>query len=102
MAAVYVENRSDISGLVLLGAYPISAPNCPALMVYGTCDGVVNRKKLEKGLAMDNVTETVIEGGNHAGFGCYGSQAGDGEAEISAEKQWDIAEKAVREFIILE
>lgn len=100
MAAVYAENRSDISGLVLLGAYPTSAPNCPALMVYGTCDGVVNRQKLEKGLAMENVTRFVIEGGNHAGFGCYGAQAGDGEAEISAEEQWDITEKAVREFIL--
>ena len=100
MAAVYAENRSDISGFVLLGAYPTSAPNCPALMVYGTCDGVVNRQKLEKGLAMENVTGFVIEGGNHAGFGCYGAQAGDGEAELSSEEQWDITEKAVREFIL--
>lgn len=32
--------------------------------------------------------ELVIEGGNHAGFGSYGAQAGDGEATISQEKQW--------------
>ncbi len=32
--------------------------------------------------------ESVIEGGNHAGFGSYGAQSGDGTASISAEEQW--------------
>ena len=32
--------------------------------------------------------EFVIEGGNHAGFGSYGEQAGDGKASISREEQW--------------
>lgn len=33
--------------------------------------------------------ESVIEGGNHAGFGSYGAQSGDGTASISAEEQWE-------------
>jgi dienelactone hydrolase len=30
----------------------------------------------------------VISGGNHAGFGDYGPQSGDGEAAISKQQQW--------------
>lgn len=32
--------------------------------------------------------EYVLEGGNHAGFGNYGSQKGDGEAGITDREQW--------------
>ncbi|MBQ6398058.1 MAG: carboxymethylenebutenolidase, partial [Oscillospiraceae bacterium] len=31
----------------------------------------------------------VIEGGNHAQFGSYGTQKGDGAALIPPEQQWD-------------
>jgi hypothetical protein len=33
------------------------------------------------------VTVRVIDGGNHAQFGVYGSQRGDGGAAITAEEQ---------------
>ena len=32
-------------------------------------------------------TETIIDGGCHAGFGSYGAQKGDGTPTISAEEQ---------------
>jgi len=32
--------------------------------------------------------EVCIEGGNHAQFGSYGAQKGDGTAAIPAEEQW--------------
>ena len=49
-------------------------------------------KNMEKyqeaiGLAAD-CREYVLEGGNHAGFGNYGSQKGDGEAGITDREQW--------------
>ena len=34
-----------------------------------------------------DTTETVIDGGCHAGFGSYGAQKGDGTTTISAEEQ---------------
>ena len=34
-----------------------------------------------------DTTETVIDGGCHAGFGSYGAQKGDGTPAISAEEQ---------------
>ena len=62
------------------------------LRVYSTyCseDGVLNREKYEAdrtNLPQDT-TETVLDGGCHAGFGSYGAQKGDGAPVISAEEQ---------------
>ena len=62
------------------------------LRVYSTyCseDGVLNREKYEAdrtNLPQDT-TETVIDGGCHAGFGSYGAQKGDGAPVISAAEQ---------------
>ncbi|MBV6552676.1 alpha/beta hydrolase, partial [Acinetobacter soli] len=42
----------------------------------------------------DSAIFETISGGNHAGFGSYGSQRGDGSATISnEEQQQQIAEK---------
>ena len=62
---------------------------CIAFGVYVSEDGVLNRKKYEAdrtNLPQDT-TETVIDGGCHAGFGSYGAQKGDGTPAISAEEQ---------------
>ena len=56
---------------------------------YGSEDGLLNREKYEAdrtNLPQDT-TETVIDGGCHAGFGSYGAQKGDGAPVISAEEQ---------------
>lgn len=56
---------------------------------YGSEDGVLNREKYEAdrtNLPQDT-TETVIDGGCHAGFGSYGAQKDDGAPVISAEEQ---------------
>ena len=56
---------------------------------YGSEDGVLNREKYEAdrtNLPQDT-TETVIDGGCHAGFSSYGAQKGDGAPVISAEEQ---------------
>lgn len=99
MASVFAGGRDDISGLILLGAYPTSQPNCPSLLVYGSLDGVVDREKLEFGLSCENASGVEIPGGNHAWFGSYGSQTGDNQAEISHEEQWSITADAVRRFV---
>lgn len=91
MAANYAAKQEDgLEGLVLLAAYPTSEiEELPVLSIYGSEDGVLNREKYEKSIGLANVlTERVIEGGNHAGFGDYGPQKGDGAAQISEEEQW--------------
>lgn len=99
MASVFAKGRTDICGLVLLGAYPTTQPDCPSLLVYGSNDGVVDRNKLEAGLSYANAVNAEIPGGNHAWFGCYGSQSGDNAADISHEEQWKLTTNAVCNFV---
>lgn len=91
------------AGLVLLAAYgtkDMSAAPLPALGIYGSRDGVMNREKLAEGRALMPLgyEEIVLEGGNHAGFGWYGPQKGDKTAEISQKEQWEQTAAAVLQF----
>ncbi len=93
MAASYLaKHKEEYEGLVLLGSYStadLSESDLSVLSVYGSEDGVMNREKYEKNkinLPTD-FTERVLDGGNHARFGMYGAQDGDGEASISASEQ---------------
>jgi len=98
MAAVYAASH-DVSGLVLLAAYPTKTldETLPVLSVYGTEDGVVDRGRLAAGRRYaPQTTEYIIEGGNHAQFGSYGLQRGDGQARITPERQWELT----AEFIL--
>ena len=92
MAAVYAAGHGErLNGVVLLAAYPTKAldDHLSVVTIYGSEDGVLNRAKLENGRPYlpDSAKEYEIEGGNHAQFGNYGPQAGDGEAVLSAQEQ---------------
>jgi hypothetical protein len=69
------------AGLVLLAAYPLSPTDREVLIIAATNDDVLDREKL------DGFDVQWIEGGNHAQFGDYGDQAGDGIATISEAQQ---------------
>lgn len=93
MAASYLDGHArSWDGLVLLGAYStadLSDDGVTVLSIAGDSDGVLNRQAAadnEKNLGED-ARELVIPGGNHAQFGSYGSQDGDGEASLSLEEQ---------------
>lgn len=102
MAAYYAaENGEKLDGLIFLAAYStkdLSNSDMKILSVYGSEDKVVNMEKIEQGreLMPDDYEEYCIDGGNHAGFGDYGKQSGDGEASISADEQKAVtAEKMI-------
>lgn len=105
MAADFAAENSGIEGVVLLAAFPsknLSNTDMRVLSVYGSEDGVLNRKSYEKAkskLPFD-LTEQVIEGGNHAGFAFYGEQRGDGTASISAAEQTIKAADIIAGFIL--
>lgn len=91
MAARFAaEHEEKLAGLILLAAYPTEAlETLPVLSLYGSRDTVLKLEKYKASISLaTNLTEYVIEGGNHAGFGNYGAQDGDGVAEISDEEQW--------------
>ena len=92
MAAVYAsDNGEKLSGLVMLAAYPTKELNSDLIeiTVLGSNDTVVSLEKIEEGkkYQTDNAVEYVIKGGNHALFGNYGEQKGDGTAMITGEDQ---------------
>jgi dienelactone hydrolase len=95
MAASYAAKHPDtVEGIAFWASYPasgddLSATGLKGLSVYGSNDGVLNRETLDATLPLlpNGTVIRVIEGGNHAQFGSYGPQPGDGTATISAEEQ---------------
>lgn len=106
MAAQYAsEHASELAGIVFLAAYSaadLSDTDLEACVVYGTDDGVLNFDKFEqakRNLPAD-ASVLAIEGGNHAGFGCYGTQRHDGQASISPSEQQEQTAQAVAQAIL--
>ena len=106
MAADYAaKHPEEPDGLLLLAAYSTKPlpDSLPVLSVYGSEDGVLNRENYEKNRSnLPNLQEVVIEGGNHAQFGSYGQQKGDGEAVILPEMQQGRTAEAILEFFGIE
>ena len=104
-ASDYVAKHEDcFEGLVLLASYTatdLSGLDIKTMNVYGTEDGVLNREKLNDSYALmpENSRAFPIEGGNHAQFGDYGIQKGDGEATISADEQQKLTVEGVLDLI---
>ena len=92
-ACDYAErHESEFDAVALLASYPavdLSGFEGDVVSLYGTEDGVLNRDRLAEARSSLPATarEVVIDGGNHACFGNYGDQAGDGVARISRESQ---------------
>lgn len=96
MAANYVaEHTEDCAGLVMLAAYPtkeLVSEDLKVISIYGNKDSVLNRENLDAGkkFVPEHYTEIGLGGANHAGFGNYGPQEGDGEATMEREKQQEM------------
>ncbi len=105
MAAVYAAGHGDeLTGVILLAAYPTKPLDDSLVLIslYGSEDGVLTRDKLADGqqYAPNRSFEAVLEGGNHAQFGNYGVQSGDGTARVSAEEQQEWTVSAILSFIV--
>lgn len=93
MAASYVaRHKTQFKGLVLLASYStdnLQNSGLRVLSIYGEQDGVMNEKAYEKNLINlpEESSMQIIKGGNHAYFGMYGEQSGDGKATITNEEQ---------------
>ncbi len=95
MSATYAAKRTDkIAGLILLAAYPSDEVDMPIIAIYGSEDQILNRSKLA---IVNNVQ--VIMGGNHAQFGDYGKQKGDGVSAITHEDQQAQTVELILKFI---
>ena len=93
VAAIYAANHGGtLDGLILCAAFPTKAlpADLKVISLYGSEDHVIDLSQVEKGrsfVSSDCYVEHVIQGGNHARFGNYGAQPGDGQASLSAQDQ---------------
>ena len=79
---------SDAEGLALFGSYcatDLSESRLPVISVSGSEDGLSTPEKIAdaRHLLPGDAEMHEIEGANHASFGDYGPQPGDGTATIS-------------------
>lgn len=95
MACSMVKKEEKLfGGMILLAAYPSGSADLstwqePVLSIMATEDQVVDREKYEDGKKRlpPGTSYEIIQGGNHAGFGQYGEQEGDGTATIPQAQQ---------------
>lgn len=100
VASSYMAHSGKGDGLVLFAAYPTEKIEKPVLSIYGSDDGVLNFKTYnESKTLIDDLTEVIIDGGNHAQFGYYGNQSGDNPSKISPEKQQNQSVDEIVKFI---
>lgn len=97
------DNPENVEGVVLLASYPNSkiSDSIPLLSIYGSEDKVLDQaayKNAKENFPKD-FEEFIINGGNHAYFGNYGEQSGDGKAIITRDEQQDDTSDAIVDFI---
>ncbi len=88
------QDNSALEGVFFLASYPDQKGSLKdfkgkVLSIVGTKDGVLNQSSYDKAKTYlpQQTINVALEGGNHAGFGSYGAQKGDNQADISNEKQ---------------
>ena len=101
MASLYAsEHENDISGMILMASYSPRklSDSMKLISLVGDNDKVLKWEAYNTNITNwpKNAVECIIKGGNHAGFGDYGKQQGDGKATISSEEQ---QKQAVDEII---
>lgn len=107
MAAEFVKgNPTAVAAIVLLASYPAASTDLSELPIravstYGSENGQTPPEGFEGAMVrLPPGSELVeIEGGNHAGFGHYGPQAGDGVAAIDHEEQQRQTAETVLAFL---
>lgn len=104
MAASFAEKQAEeFEGIIFLASYPageFSASSLDILSIYGSNDEVLNGGAYTESFnQVLNEQEKIIEGGNHAQFGNYGPQKGDGSATITTGEQQQITVDAIIYFI---
>lgn len=108
MTASYVaDHPNTISALYLLASYTTEENNLTeydltVLSIYGTEDKILSKNMNETmELLPHSARLHPILGGNHAYFGNYGEQRGDGKASITREKQQQITTDFITNSMVM-
>ena len=103
VASKYTTKNDKIKGIIYLASYSTIKLNddIKVLSLYGSNDKVLNIDEYNKNKKNwpSTYREIIIEGGNHAQFGFYNEQDGDGIANISNTDQINITKEEIIKFI---
>lgn len=104
MAASHASHCDKVKGLILLAAYStadLKDSGLQVLSIYGDRDNVLNMESYSEYLPNlpADTTEIVLNGGNHAQFGSYGKQEGDGTPLIEEFEQQSLTASRIAEFM---
>ncbi|MDQ0191974.1 alpha/beta hydrolase [Paenibacillus wynnii] len=100
------EHPDQLEGVFFLASYPdekgsLKGTTLAVLSVLGTEDQVIDKGSYREGRTYlpDNTVYYSVDGGNHAQFGSYGPQKGDGEATISEDEQQNRTVRALQDWL---
>ncbi|MBU1020209.1 MAG: alpha/beta hydrolase [Firmicutes bacterium] len=102
VAAMIASKSEFVSKVVLLGSYStVNINDIDVLLITGEFDLVLDQENFTENQKYLNEDAVFfeIEGGNHAQFGWYGPQKGDGVATISTLEQQNIIIEQINMFI---
>jgi hypothetical protein len=102
-ACMYAESP-EVQGLVLFGSYcanDLSDSDLAVVSLSGSADGLSTPAKIDANATAlpADTTFVEIDGANHAAFGDYGVQAGDGEASINDSEMRDLITESITEAL---
>lgn len=102
VASMFSQGDDRITEMIFLASYPISdVSDKEVLIITAEFDEVLDMNDVENSL--DNLPSSYISyritGGNHAQFGWYGPQKGDGTSFITTKEQQDIIINQILDFI---
>lgn len=96
-ASSFALNNKDVAGLLLFASYPLDSmqdrADLKVLSISGTEDGLSTPGKIDasRQLLPSDAAFLAVQGANHAYFGDYGPQPGDGEPTVAR----DVAQKQI-------
>jgi len=102
VGSMIASKQEEVTQIVMLGSYPIKdVSEKESLIITAEFDLGMDPDAFDNSLQYVNDENTIfnIDGGNHAQFGWYGPQKGDGTAEISTMDQQQIVIDQILSFI---
>lgn len=103
VSRIAVKQPDKLVGIAFLASYmstDLSAIDIPAIRITASNDKIMNKKMLEQHLDYlpKKSSSIIIAGGNHQGFGAYGSLSRDGEATMSWKEQQEQTVRLILDF----
>lgn len=99
MAAKFAASNNKVNGVIFLASYSTVKldDSLKVLSMYGTRDRVMSMNDYNQNVGNfpKSYKEVVIEGGNHAGFGMYKNQRGDGDSKITTLTQIECTKEEI-------